>query len=1405
MKRCFALVCAVMWAAATAPGEAADAPLIPVGAAAIDVTPDHPVRLTGYGNRKTESEGVAGRLFAKALAIGDGGRLAVWITVDNCGVPGAMTERVAEHLKVKFNLRRERLALSSTHTHTGPQLPGFAPLILTEITPEHQRHIDQYARELERKIKQVAEQAIAARKPAPLSWTQGKATFAGNRRTVKEGKYAGFSAAASGGPVDHDLPLLIAGPADHPAALLVNYACHCTTWGGKFNQIHGDWAGVAQQAIERRHPGAVALVAIGCGADANPYPRVDEMKVVEGHGLRIADEVDRLLKGPAIALKGPPDCRMERVDLPFDKLPTREELKKLAEGKPSPAQYHARMDLQRLEKGESPPTRLTGYPVQSWVFGDELAMVFLAGEVVVDYSHRIKKQFDGKRMWVNAYSNDVPSYIASKRILAEGGYEADSSMHYYDRPTRYSPEIEDIILDAVQKVLPRGYFSAELKEAFPPALSAEESLKRISVPAGFKVVLAAGEPLIQDPVAFDWGPDGRLWVIEMSDYPNGMDGRGSPGGRLKVLEDVEGDGVYDKAKLFLEGLSFPTGVKVWRKGVLITAAPQVIYAEDQDGDGRADVKQTLYAGFGEENQQHRVNGLRWGLDGWLYLGSGSGGGGRIQSLKTGQSIDMARRDLRIKPDEGLIDAQSGHTQYGRERDDWGNWFGGNNSNPIWHYIQEDHYLRRNPYLSPGSSYVQISRQPGAAPVYPSSKTLARFNDPDKANRFTSACSPMIYRDNLLGEAFYGNVFVCEPVHNLVHRQVMERKGLTFSARRDDSEEQSEFFRSSDSWCRPSMARMGPDGALWIADMYRFVIEHPKWIPQEWQRKLEVRDGETMGRIYRVIPADRPAGSIPRMDRMDDSRLLEALAATNGHQRDMAQQMLTWRNDARTASPLEEMAAGHRAAQGRLQALCTLDTMNRLRDEILLKAMADEEPEIRKNAVRIAEKRMNKSGPVLDAALKAAEDPDARVRMQAAYSLGESEDPRVGAALGKLIVRDGGEKYLVLAAASSSVKCIGPVLKAAMEGKADQSTLDVLLNTAAGSENKEAIDLWWRRVADSRGSARMTALGRLLEAAELQGRGSKLVYTADHAPLIARIMQEARTTAGSVGATTADRLRSIALLGREPARRTADVKLIGDLLAAQQPLEVQSAAVNQLARLKDKSVSGLLMDRWPAVSPQVKGQILDTMLGRAGWVDELLDRLASNAEMAAALGTTRREQLLRSKSPGIAQRAAKLLGGSGDADRRNLVRDYVRRMESLQGDAAHGQALFTSTCAVCHKVGDNGREIGPDLLALADKPADQLVLAILDPNLAVEGRFVNYIATTRDGLTVMGLIKFESGNTITLVGLNGHDQVIARGDLQSLVSTGRSMMPEGFENALKPQDMADVLGYLREQIKRKPGR
>ena len=416
-----------------------------VGVARVDITPDGPILLNGFLARGTvESKGTAQPIRAEALAIGSDERGAsLLVTVDNLGVPDAMTSELADRLKRRAGMARERLALGSSHTHCAPCLPGVAPNIFGKPIPaDQQGRIEAYAKTLLDKLEQACLDALKDRRPAWLAWGQGSVGFAMNRRTP-------------GGPVDHALPMLRAVDLDGKLrAVVVNYACHCTTLDPKDYLVSGDWAADAREAIEGDNPGATALVLIGCGADANPKDRPGR-EVARRHGRSIGDEVARLLEGPLTPIGTPPVGRIARIKIPFDTLPTREELQaQIAKG--GPPGYNASTQLARLDRGEPLQSELD-YVVQSWHFGDDLALVFLAGEVVVDYALRLKLELDPKRLWVVGYANDVPCYIPSERILLEGGYEGGGAMVYYGRPARLKPGLESRIVEAVRGLVPPSF------------------------------------------------------------------------------------------------------------------------------------------------------------------------------------------------------------------------------------------------------------------------------------------------------------------------------------------------------------------------------------------------------------------------------------------------------------------------------------------------------------------------------------------------------------------------------------------------------------------------------------------------------------------------------------------------------------------------------------------------------------------------------------------------------------------------------------------------------------------------------------------------------------------------------------------------------------------------------------
>lgn len=1292
-------------------------PELLAGAAEVDITPDYPVRLNGFGSRRTESEGVRQRIYARALAVGAPGSWRVLIAADTLGPRPSMLELafrapIGATVADRHRLNLRQVAVTATHTHTAPMLAGICPTIFgVPIPEEHFRSIERCTADFHSKLAPLIDAAIKNAQPATFSFALGSVKFAANRRT-------------KGGPVDHDLPLLAVRSAKDGKliALWTSYACHAVTLHD--NKISGDWPGYAAEQVQRRHPGAVCLVSIGCGADSNPTTGIQgsQAEAALDQGMQVADEIDRLLKTPMRPITAGLTVQEKTITLPLAKLPARAEWEERAKRQDAIG-HHARFMLEKLAKGEK-LTEEISYPISAWTFGGQLALVFLPGEVVVDYAHRLKDELDRHRLWINAYSNDSPGYVPSERILKEGGYEGGGAMVYYGIPGPYAPGLEEKIVNAVKELVGPGFASPvdSRKLSGTRPLSPQQSLATLQTYPQFEIELVAAEPLVASPVAIDWGLDGKLYVCEMRDYPSGIPGQPGPGGRVRALSKSKPEGPYDRSEVFLEGIPFPTGITSWRKGLLVCAAPDILYAEDTDGDGKADMVKKLYSGFGTHNFQARVNSLEYGLDGWIY-GSCGLFGGNILSRKTGKTYALGDRDFRIKPETGEIEAVQGRTQQGRTRDDWGNWFGCDNSNLAWHYPLDEAMLRRNPYLTPPPAHVLV---PQENRVYPRTTPL-RHERTGPPGLVTAACGLTAYRDDLLGPGFQVNLFVCEPANLLVHRMILEPKQSTFVGKRAPEDAKGEFLTSSDPWFRPVQAKTGPDGALYIVDMHRFVIEHPQWIPFDEKERLDLRAGSTMGRIFRVKPKGTPLRPVPRLDQMKPAELAAALESTNGWIRDRA-------SDAAAGS---EGAAPRQPRPGRGLA------------EAYGLAM-----------------RENAAGAVKEV-LDRATDP----YFQAAFDSGINAAalPRLAEALlARLEQPEAGPEALGLALR---------LARYALRMRDGES----LAKMAAACASTPRSQQGWR----------LALLAALMHERDLAAHGADAPWLMQ----LAKAVGFARVTAAEASSSESDRLAALRCLGFDSAQRKEDQALALSLLAPQTSSTLQAAALELLGRLPEPPDAPSAASLWAPLSPTLKNHFLDLYLDRPAWTPALLELVEKNAVPAGSFDAARRRRLLAAPHAVSKAKAERLFAGTSNPDRQKTLAAYADAAH-LAGDRARGLRVFTRACSACHRLGDVGHAVGPDLATVAGKSSSYLLQEILDPNKNIDSRFVEYVALLKSGKLTTGLIASESSHSVTLRSQEGKEQTLLRADLDEFRSSGKSLMPEGLEKDLSKQDLADVIAFLR---------
>jgi putative membrane-bound dehydrogenase-like protein len=957
--------------------------------------------------------------------------------------------------------------------------------------------------------------------------------------------------------------------------------------------------------------------------------------------------------------------------------------------------------------------------------------------------------------------------------------------------------------------------SAKESTPVPPKPASEPisptvSLAKIHVPEGFRVELVACEPQTIDPVAFDWDAAGRLWVVEMADYPLGMDGKGKAGGRVRVLEDKDHDGHYETSRLFADSLNFPNGIMTWRDGVLVTAAPQLLYLRDTDGDGVADTHEVLFEGFNEGNQQLRMNHLRWGLDGWLYCANGGhhanhGLGTKVQSTRNGKSYEIGSRDFRFNPDSGDLELESGPSQFGRNRDAYGRWFGTQNANPLWHYVLPDRYLARNPYVATASAIKHVVG-PNSPKVYPASPLEKRFHSFEQSGRFTSACSGMIFGDNrLFGvQSKFIHAFTCEPFHNLVQHNLLTDEGVSFASERPAEEGDLDFFASEDRWCRPVMVRTGPDGGLWVADMYRYMIEHPDWLPPEGKAELlpHYRLGDDRGRIYRVIPASHQTTEW-KLNKDDLKTLVAGIDSPNDWQRDKCHQLLVWSRNLDAVPLLEQLIKSSSHAATRVQAMWILEGFQHLHPSILHSGLSDPDPRVRENAIRMAERRTD--AETITAACRLAGDQDPKVCLQLALTLGQWNNPAADLALVTLATRFPESPLMISAVMSSVLLHTDHFVE--LIAKADSKVLaayrEPLMRQSLAKSDARSISRLLASIVSVPEDQRMVVVDEFLQTLQSTGSSVDSLRGFQSQYPIGKLLDQVEETlvlaekvASNESRAESIRFQAAKLLCRSTKHQPIGIRLIAQWLRPQSDPRTQLQAVQVLGQSANAEVPTVLVSAWPELTPDLRIAAIDAWLSREPWTRDLLDRIESKTVAAASLTLQQRNRLIRNPSGQIAEKAAQLFEQFGQSTRKEVV-DRYRESLTLPGDVARGKAVFMKACANCHRRGNEGHEVGPNLATVVSHSPEKLLTNILDPNADIQPGYQSYSCLLETGEILVGLLASETANSLTIKQANGVERSVPRREIEKLLNSNISFMPEGVEATVTLQEMADLLKFLKE--------
>lgn len=975
-------------------------------------------------------------------------------------------------------------------------------------------------------------------------------------------------------------------------------------------------------------------------------------------------------------------------------------------------------------------------------------------------------------------------------------------------------------------------------------IAPENAVSTFEIESGFKIELLVAEPLVSDPVDMEIDEYGRLYVVEMHGYPLNKSGAG----QIKMITDSNGDGQMDKSIVFADGFTMPFGIMRWKKGILVTDAPNVIYLEDTTGDGKADIRKIMLTGFAFSNPQMNVGNPIYGMDNWIYLTSESGGTYQVYKKEFGdlgsdiyypekpEAVSLplvagSGRTVRFRPDGYKLELTSGTTQFGHSFDIWGHHLLGNNSNHIYHEVIAASYLKRNPELLV-SNAVQSLTDHGSE-VFPITQ------NPDRqlltnVGTFTSACGVTRYSGGNFPSPYNDNVyFVAEPVSNIVHADHLKDDGASFSASRIEGERKKEFLASTDAWFRPVNMYVGPDGALYVLDYYRQIIEHPEWMSEEVIAAGELYNGKDKGRIYRISRTDAEPPTWMKGLSLGDAThaaLAEELANPNSWWRGNAQRLLVDRADNQVIPALVQMARNSPSAMGRLHALWTLEGMGELKPELIELALKDTVAGIRENAIKLAELHLATAPELQEALYPLQSDPDAKVRFQLLCTLGFIDTRESAQARNKILFMDLNDRWVQIAALSASSSQTSSLLKLVVQnfkqevpayasiverlttmigGSGDPGTIRQIIREASLADHQTpkgweapaleglALGLEKRKISFALPKEQHLLIRTFFEHPSPALRTASLnmlKVTGMHSDVQAKsAMEKAVSNAENLKLSEEKRVEAIQFLALDnPA---VHASLLKSLMIPQEQQSVQLAALNTLSLIPDQTVTDYVLLQWPALTPAIRNASINTFLSSHERVTALLDAIDSGRVQKASVSFYQGVRLMTQRDEKIRRRARSMFANNDE----EKVNKKFQEALFLKGNEKKGKATFEQNCAVCHQIrGTGGISFGPDLGTVQRWQVEGIMANILAPNLSIAAGYELRVVELHNGEIFQGIISSETPSAITLKNAGSVEKTINRQDIKSLRTLDISAMPAGLEQNINQQQMADLLAFLRQK-------
>ena len=964
-----------------------------------------------------------------------------------------------------------------------------------------------------------------------------------------------------------------------------------------------------------------------------------------------------------------------------------------------------------------------------------------------------------------------------------------------------------------------------------PPKSPADSLTCFQIEPGSRVELVAAEPLVIDPVWIDFDHRGRMFVSEYTDYPIGpvrADGTAIEGAdplsKIVLLEDENGDGKMDKRTVFADKLKFCHSFMPLMDGILACAQTQILFLKDTDGDNVADLREVWFDGFAPAHPQMQIGCPRWGLDNWIYLTYAPG---EIRCLRPGfeseVAVKMPRQDMRFNPRTMKFEAITGLGQFGQTIDNDGHRFFCTNRNPIMMEIIPQEAASRNPLVTISKRSTDVGPSGGDTRVFPlvdmKSNWLAH------AGTHTSACGVTAYRGDLWDKEFQHSVFACEPVGHLVTRSIVESQqnspALTARRARPDAD----FLASNDTWFRPSSLRTGPDGALYLADMYRMWVEHPKFLPPEIAAQINWRAGEDRGRIWRIVPAEGTGVRKFSAPKTTDD-LVTLLQHNNGWRRQIAQQRLVESSADDVPEALRQLLAQKDSTLlARVHAIRALQGRGELECRDVPRSF-----DFRSSAERTQSLPLQISScegqPKRFAMQAAIRSESAAVRFQAILACThedrESSQREWSEVLGRVLPADRKDNWfqdaLLIASGDAPVKLLNimTMVSPANPGKIrsapnhDRDTASFLFRIAemtgrSGDEvhiHAALIQAAWAiGAADWMTAAVLKGLDRGLRQNRSKTPYKSLAQFLTKPPersvevsqQITAMLDGSTDVCVDQSVRVAERMAAVELLVLQPGAEI--LKVAEQLLVPGESSELQRTTVDLLRQAGGEEGALLLLQRWSNLVPALHSEVLSLLMARTSTTTTLLESMRAGTLPSSVIAIDQRVRLLQNRDENVRKLAVEIFGGVVSANRKEVADTYQPAI-SMKGSVERGAAVFEKTCSKCHKMDGKGHNVGPDISDTRRRSRDALLYDILDPNRRVDPQFSQYVVATTDGRTFNGLLVSDSGARIVLRQPEGKEQTIIRADVEEMLASSKSLMPEGVEKDVSIQQMADLLEFLK---------